>query len=84
MGILIGGLAIYKAIQVLTTLIPKEFSALIKVPLSAALGIGAAWWLGENNVLLSGLAMGTIAGATHTVLRLMTLAGDLSWRRSLK
>lgn len=84
MTILIGGLAVYKAIHVLTTLLPKELSAWITVLVGVVLGIGASWWLSENNVLLSGLAMATIAGATQSVLRLVTLTGDLSLRRSLK
>jgi len=82
--LLIGGLAVYKAIHVLTTVIPKELGAWVIVLLGAVLGVGASWWLGENNVLLSGLAMATIAGATQSVLRLVTLTGDLSLRRSLK
>lgn len=84
MTILIGGLAVYKAIHVLTTLIPKELSAWVTVLVGVILGVGASWWLSENNVLLSGLAMATIAGATQSVLRLVTLTGDLSLRRSLK
>lgn len=84
MTILIGGLAVYKAIHVLTTLLPKELSAWVTVFVGVVLGIGASWWLSENNVLLSGLAMATIAGATQSVLRLVTLTGDLSLRRSLK
>lgn len=84
MAIVIGGLAVYKSIHVLTVLIKPGLDAWLKVTLGVLLGVGAAWWLGENNVLLSGLAMSTIAGATQSVLRLVTLTGDLSLRRSLK
>lgn len=84
MILLICGLAVYKVIQAIDALLPKEPMPWVKILAGVALGYGAAFVGDMDRVYLSGLAVATVAGTVHTVLRLATLAGDLAQRKSLR
>ena len=82
MTLLIGGLAVYKVIHIITSILPKKLNGWVVVLSGAILGIVFSIFLSSEDVVFSGLAMATIASTTHSVLRLLTLTGDASIRQS--
>lgn len=84
MTLLIGGLAVYKVIQIITSALPKKLNGWVVILSGAILGIITSVFISSENVVFSGLAMATLASTTHSVLRLITLTGDLSMRQSYK
>jgi len=56
----------------------------VKLLISIALGYGAAFVTGCANIVVAGLSVATVAGATHTALRLATLVGDMAQRKSIR
>jgi hypothetical protein len=84
MKLLICALAVYKLIQVIDSLLPKEPMPWVKLLASVALSYGASALVGLDNPIISGLAVATVAGATHSLLRWATLAGDYAQRKSLR
>jgi hypothetical protein len=84
MNYVIGGLAVYKLIQVLDLLTPREAMPWVKVVLAVALSYGISFVVQIDELWTSGLVVATLAGATHTLLRLLTLTGDMAQRRSMK
>jgi len=84
MSLIIASLAVYKLMQALDALTPREAMPWVKVLAGTALGYGAAAIARLDDLLLSGLAVATLAGSVHAVLRLVTLVGDLARKRSLR
>jgi len=84
MNYIIAGLAVYKLIQVLDLLTPREAMPWVKVVVAVALSYGISFLVQIEELWTSGLVVATIAGATHTLLRLITLTGDMAQRRSMK
>jgi hypothetical protein len=84
MSLIIASLAVYKVMQTLDALTPREAMPWVKVLAGIALGYGAAALARLDDVLLSGLAVAALAGSVHAVLRLVTLVGDLARKRSLR
>jgi hypothetical protein len=84
MDLILGGLAVYKLVQVIDSLLPKEPMPWVKLLVSVAFGYCAALLLGTSNIAISGLSIAAVAGATHSLLRLTTLAGDYAQRKSLR
>jgi hypothetical protein len=84
MTYLIAGLAVYKLMQVLDLLTPREAMPWVKVLIGVAFGYGSLFILNIQDKWISGLAVATIAGACHGVLRLITLMGDTAQRKSIK
>ncbi len=84
MTYVIAGLAVYKLIQVLDLLTPREAMPWVKVLVAVALGYGISFLIQIEELWTSGLVVATLAGATHTLLRLLTLTGDMAQRRSMK
>lgn len=84
MTYVIAGLAVYKLIQVLDLLTPREAMPWVKVVLAVALSYGISFLVQIEELWTSGLVVATLAGATHTLLRLLTLTGDMAQRKSLK
>jgi hypothetical protein len=81
---LLAGLAVYKLMQFLNTLTPKEAMPWVKVLVGIALGYGVAFVTNLSDVWTSGLVVATIASACHGLLRLLTLHGDLAARKTYK
>lgn len=77
-------LAVYKLIQLIDSLLPKEPMPWVKLLASVTLGHVAALVGGLNYIYLSGLAIATVAGGVHSLLRLITLAGDSAQRKNLR
>lgn len=84
MDILIASLAVYKVIQVLDSLSPREAMPWVKILLCVALSYPAGWLMDVDDLLMSGLAIATLSGTVHSVLRWLTLSGDASYRRSMR
>ena len=84
MLLLLCSLAVYKTIQTIDALLPKEPMPWVKLLASIAIGYGAAAICQLDDLIISGLAVTAVAGGVHTLLRLLTLAGDLAQRKSLR
>lgn len=82
--IFIAALAVYKAMHVITSLLPREVMPWVKVVAGVLLAFGATWLANLESYLLSSLAVATLAGATHTIIRLLTYVGDMAARKSVK
>jgi len=83
MSLLIAGLAAYKVQQFIEALLPKELAIWMKLLVSILLSYGAAALMGLEDLAVTGLAVATVAGTWHTVLRLVTFLGDWAWKKSL-
>ena len=84
MTYIIAALAVYKIVQFLDAMTPKEAMPWVKVTAGIAFGYGASALLHIDNMWTSGLAVATLAGAVHGLLRLITLLGDLASRKSTR
>lgn len=84
MNYLLAGLAVYKLMQFLNTLTPKEAMPWVKVLVGIAFGYGVVFIINLPDKWTSGLVVATIASACHGLLRLVTLHGDLAARKTYK
>lgn len=84
MSIFIAALAVYKVVQVLDALSPKEAMPWVKIVLGVMLSYPAGILMGVDDIGMSGLAIATLSGTIHSVLRFLTLSGDAERRRSLR
>lgn len=84
MNYIIAGLAVYKLVQLLNVLTPREAMPWVKIIAGVVFGYGASFVLNIEDMWTSGLVVATLAGACHGVLRMITLVGDMSQRKSLK
>lgn len=84
MNYIIGALAVYKLLQLVDALLPREAMPWVKILAGVAVSYGASFVVGVDNYYIGGLTIATLAGAFHTLLRCLTLVGDMSYRRSLK
>ena len=69
MEYIIGALAVYKAFQLIELLLPRPVMVWVKVVSSIALGYAAALIIGADPLALSGLAISSLAGVAHGMLR---------------
>jgi hypothetical protein len=84
MNYIIAGLAVYTLVQLLNVLTPREAMPWVKILAGVVFGYGASFVLNIEDMWTSGLVVATLAGACHGVLRMITLVGDMSQRKSLK
>lgn len=84
MELLIAAAAVYKAVQVLDALAPKEAMPWVKIVVAVLLSYGATLVLSLQEPALMGLTVATLAGTIHTILRLLTLVGDYARRKSIR
>ena len=84
MEYIIGALAVYKVVQLSEIALPRPVMPWVKVVAAVVLSYGAALLAGADPLPLAGLAIATRAAGVHGVLRLLTLAGDLVMRRTIK
>lgn len=84
MEYIFAGLAVYKTIQVIDVLLPKEAMPWVKIVSSVAFGYPAAFITSVENPVLGGLVIATVAGATHSLLRLITLLGDMAQKKTYR
>jgi hypothetical protein len=79
----LGALSVYKIIHVTKALLPREVMPWVVVSAGTVVGVVLALLLNMDYPLLSGLALATLAGGTHSALRLLTLLGDMAHKKSL-
>ena len=84
MDYIIGALAVYKAVHLLELALPRPVETWVKVAASVVLSYAAAVLLWADYLPISGLGIATLASGVHAVLRLLTLAGDLVMRRTIR
>lgn len=84
MNYILAGLAVYKVIQVLDSLTPKEAMPWVKIVFGVMLGYITTMVLPIDNIPVGGLAIATIAGTVHGLLRLITLMGDWAQRKATR
>lgn len=84
MDLIICSFAVYKFVQLAEALSPREPMPWVKVVFSVAVSYGAAALASFDDLWMSGLAVATIAGTVHALLRLLTLVGDMAYRKSIK
>lgn len=84
MNYILAGLAVYKTIQVLDVLTPKEAMPWVKITFGVMLGYISTMLIEIPNVPLGGLVIATIAGTVHGLLRLLTLLGDWAQRKTIR
>lgn len=84
MNYIICALAVYKAVQIIESLLPKEVMPWVKVLAGTVLSYITIFIVPFDDRWLAGLAVATLAGTVHTLLRLLTLMGDMSFKRSIK
>lgn len=84
MELLLCALAVYKFVQIAEALSQREPMPWVKVVFSVAVSYGAAALLQMQDLWMSGLVVATVAGTVHTMLRLLTLVGDMAYRKSIK
>jgi hypothetical protein len=84
MNYIIGALAVYKIVQVIDVLAPKEAMAWVKIVFALLTSFGVVALLGMPNIFVAGCAVATLAGTVQTVLRLLVLLGDVSQRKVIR
>ena len=82
MTYLLAALAVYKIVQFLDAMLPKEAMPWVKVSVGIILGYAISAVLHTGDMWTSGLVVATLAGAVHGILRLITLLGDVAARKS--
>lgn len=84
MTYVLAALAVYKLVQILDLLTPREAMPWVKVLVGTALGYGVSFLFEVDDRWTAGLTIATLAGACHGVLRLVTLLGDMAQRKAIK
>jgi hypothetical protein len=84
MDYILGALAVYKITHVLDMLTPKEAMPWVKVVFSLLVSFIIAFVLGIPNIAIAGCAIATLAGTVHALIRLITLVGDMTQRKTLR
>lgn len=84
MNYIIAALAVYKTIQVLDSLTPKEAMPWVKILFGVLMGYLSTMLVPVDHKPVAGLVIATLAGACHGLLRLVTLLGDYAQRKSTR
>jgi hypothetical protein len=84
MEYILGALAVYKITHVLDILTPKEAMPWVKVVFSLLVSFIIAFALGLPNIPIAGCAVATLAGTVHALIRMVTLVGDMTQRKTLR
>ena len=84
MNYLIAGLAVYKFVQLIDALTPKEAMPWVKILFSVVVSYITTLFMPVDHIVVAGLAISAIAGIVHAVLRFMTLTGDWAQRKSAR
>ena len=83
-NLLMSGLAVYKLVQITESLLPRHVLPYVKLLFALVLSFGVTFVTPCNNHLLYSLAIATLSGAVHSVLRLITLVGDHASRPTVR
>lgn len=82
MTYIIAALAVYKLVQILDSLTPREAMPWVKIIATTVLSYLVTIFVPVSEPWVGGLVISTLAGATHTLLRLLTLTGDMAQRKA--
>lgn len=77
-------LAVYKLVQIAEALSPREAMPWVKVLVATAISYAVGAIAQVDDLWLSGLCIATFASTVHAVLRVLTLTGDMAYRKSIK
>lgn len=81
MNYLIAALAVYKLVQLADSLTPKEAMPWVKIVFSVVLSYPITLLMGTPEPYFDGLAVATLAGVCHAMIRLLMLLGDNAQRK---
>lgn len=84
MELLLAALAVYKIVQITDLFLPKEPMPWVKVVATLVVSYGIVFALWTDMIWLHGLVVATMAGIVHSLVRMITLMGDMARTRSLK
>jgi hypothetical protein len=84
MTYIFAALAVYKTIQLIDALTPKEAMPWVKILVSIVLGYAAQFAFQVDNYAVGGFVIAALAGAIHAVLRLLTLWGDVAIKKTMR
>jgi len=84
MELLFAALAVYKFVQIIDMLLPKEPMPWVKVVATLVISYIVVVVLWTEKMWMDGLVVATLAGIVHSVIRMITLMGDMARTRSLK
>jgi hypothetical protein len=82
MDYIIAALAVYKLVQLLDALAPKEAMPWVKVLVGIVFGYIVTFVINLPDKWTSGLVVATLAGTCHGILRFITLIGDSAGKRT--
>lgn len=84
MDYIIAALAVYKLVQVVDALTPKEAMPWVKILFTVLVSYGTTLLLHMPYPYIDGLAVATLAGVCHAVIRLVMLYGDSIKRKVIR
>jgi len=84
MELLLAALAVYKVVQILDLFLTKEPMPWVKVVATLVMSYVAVLVLWTDIIWLHGLVVATIAGIVHSLIRMITLMGDMARTKSLR
>jgi ABC-type branched-subunit amino acid transport system permease subunit len=84
MSYLIAGLAAYKAVHLLDLSYQRPTAPWVKIAITVLFSYVFSFVLNVPQWWITALAVATIAGACHALMRLIILAGDYAHRKTLK
>ncbi len=84
MELLFAALAVYKVVQILDLFLTKEPMPWVKVVATLVMSYASVLILWTETIWLHGLVVATIAGIVHSLIRMITLMGDMARTKSLR
>lgn len=84
MELLFAALAVYKIVQIVDMMLPKEPMPWVKVVATLVVSYAVVAVLWTDKIWMDGLVVATLAGIVHSTIRMITLMGDMARTRSLK
>jgi hypothetical protein len=84
MNYIISALAVYKLVQILDALTPREAMPWVKILATTVLSYLVTIVVSVDEPVIGGLVISALAGLMHTLLRLLTLTGDMAQRKSTR
>lgn len=84
MELLLAALAVYKIVQILDLFLTKEPMPWVKVVATLLISYALVLILWTDVIWLHGLVVATIAGIVHSLIRMITLMGDMARTKSLR
>lgn len=84
MTYLIAALSVYKIVQIIDSLTPKEAMPWVKIVFAVVVSYPITLVLGTEEPWFDGLVVATLAGVCHALIRLVMLMGDNLQRKTIR